>query len=160
MYLPLAAIIAVTVIGMFYRAGRYTLLAWPLVAVCLASLTIARNHDYRSELAIWEDTVAKRPENPRARNNLGLALVHARRLGEAKTQFEQALRLAPEYAPAHANLADALAASGQATESIARSQQIKELTTRRHYAGQHAVHILVNGERLASTGFEISADVD
>ncbi|MGG7647946.1 DNA alkylation repair protein [Pseudomonas sp. ES4] len=54
----------------------------------------------------------------------------------------------------------ALTLPGKATESIARSQQIKELTTRRHYAGQHAVHILVNGERLASTGFEISADVD
>ena len=54
----------------------------------------------------------------------------------------------------------ALTLPGKATESIARSQQIKELTTRRHYTGQHAVHILVNGERLASTGFEIIADAD
>jgi hypothetical protein len=54
----------------------------------------------------------------------------------------------------------ALTLTGKATESIVRSQQIKELTTRRHYAGHHAVHILVNGERLASTGFEIIADAD
>lgn len=54
----------------------------------------------------------------------------------------------------------ALTLPGKATETIARSQQIKELTTRKHYAGKHAVHILVNGERLASTGFEIIADVD
>ncbi|MHC8320718.1 DNA alkylation repair protein [Pseudomonas sp. GB2N2] len=49
----------------------------------------------------------------------------------------------------------ALTLPGKATESVARGQHIKELTTRRHYAGRHAVHILVNGERLASTAFEI-----
>ncbi|MBV6824700.1 DNA alkylation repair protein [Pseudomonas sp. PD9R] len=49
----------------------------------------------------------------------------------------------------------ALTLAGKATESIARGQHIKELTTRRHYAGKHAMHILVNGERLASTSFEI-----
>ena len=51
----------------------------------------------------------------------------------------------------------ALTLPGKATETIARGQQIKELTTRRHYAGKHAVHIMVNGERLASTAFEILA---
>ncbi|VVO26305.1 DNA alkylation repair protein [Pseudomonas fluorescens] len=54
----------------------------------------------------------------------------------------------------------ALTLPGNATELIARGQHIKELTTRRHYAGRHAVHILVNGERLASTAFEIIADAD
>ena len=47
---------------------------------------------------------------------------------------------------------------GKATESIARGQHIKELTTRRHYAGRHAVHVLINGERLASSAFEIIPD--
>ncbi|WP_429510196.1 DNA alkylation repair protein [Pseudomonas sp. BT76 TE3572] len=49
----------------------------------------------------------------------------------------------------------ALTLPGKATETIARSQQIKELTTRKHYVGKHAVHVLMNGERLASTSFEI-----
>ncbi len=49
----------------------------------------------------------------------------------------------------------ALTLPAKASEFVARSQQIKELTTRKHYAGRHAVHILVNGERLASSGFEI-----
>ena len=52
----------------------------------------------------------------------------------------------------------ALTLSHNASKAISRSQHIKELTTRRHYAGQHAVHILVNGERLASTQFRIIAD--
>ena len=49
----------------------------------------------------------------------------------------------------------ALTLPGNATESIARRQHIKELTTRRHYAGRHAVHVLINGERVASSAFEI-----
>jgi len=49
----------------------------------------------------------------------------------------------------------ALTLPGASTVNVSRGQQIKELTTRRHYAGRHAVHILVNGERLASTSFEI-----
>jgi 3-methyladenine DNA glycosylase AlkC len=51
----------------------------------------------------------------------------------------------------------ALTLPGQSTEHLSRGQHIKELTTRRHYAGKHAVHVLVNGERLASTAFEIPA---
>lgn len=39
--------------------------------------------------------------------------------------------------------------------TLSRTQHIRELTTRRHYAGRHAVHLLVNGERLGSTAFEI-----
>jgi 3-methyladenine DNA glycosylase AlkC len=49
----------------------------------------------------------------------------------------------------------ALTLPGKAIEQVSRGQQIKELTTRKHYMGVHAVHILVNGERLASTSFEI-----
>jgi 3-methyladenine DNA glycosylase AlkC len=49
----------------------------------------------------------------------------------------------------------ALTLPGNASEAVSRGQHIKELTTRRHYAGRHAVHVMVNGERLASTAFEI-----
>lgn len=42
-----------------------------------------------------------------------------------------------------------------ASARLSRSQSIRELTTRRHYAGRHAVHLLVNGERLGSTAFDI-----
>jgi 3-methyladenine DNA glycosylase AlkC len=49
----------------------------------------------------------------------------------------------------------ALTLPGKALAVVTRGQYIKELTTRRHYAGKHAVHVIVNGERLASTVFEI-----
>ncbi|MFT0476463.1 DNA alkylation repair protein [Pseudomonas antarctica] len=40
-------------------------------------------------------------------------------------------------------------------QSIRREQHIRELTTRKHYPGTHWVHVLVNGERLASAEFEL-----
>ncbi|MCP1495583.1 3-methyladenine DNA glycosylase AlkC [Pseudomonas migulae] len=49
----------------------------------------------------------------------------------------------------------ALTLPGHATALLSRGQHIKELTTRKHYAGKHAVHVMINGERLASTEFEI-----
>lgn len=39
--------------------------------------------------------------------------------------------------------------------TINRAQHIRELTTRKHYPGKHAVHVLVNGERLGSAQFEL-----
>lgn len=39
--------------------------------------------------------------------------------------------------------------------AIRREQHIRELTTRKHYAGKHWVHVLVNGEKLASAEFEL-----
>jgi 3-methyladenine DNA glycosylase AlkC len=38
---------------------------------------------------------------------------------------------------------------------LSRSQQIRELTTRKHYYGHHAVYVIVNGERLGTSGFDL-----
>jgi 3-methyladenine DNA glycosylase AlkC len=41
------------------------------------------------------------------------------------------------------------------TVVLARSQLIKDFTTRRHYPGRHAVDLLINGEKLASASFDL-----
>jgi hypothetical protein len=74
MYLPLAAVIGLAVLGLYAWMGRRSLIVFAAAAVGLGWLTVQRNKDYRSELAIWNDTVAKRPENARARSNLGTLL--------------------------------------------------------------------------------------
>ncbi len=41
------------------------------------------------------------------------------------------------------------------TIHLRRSQLVKDFTTRTHHAGHHAVDIMVNGEKLASGGFDL-----
>jgi tetratricopeptide (TPR) repeat protein len=108
MYLPLAAVSGLGVVALYAKMGRRSLLVFAAAAVGLGWLTIQRNEDYRSELTIWSDTVAKRPNNERAHNNLGLALEKLPgRLQDAIAQYEEALRLKPGYAEVHYNLGHA-----------------------------------------------------
>jgi len=132
MYLPLAAVVAVVVLGAFEIGKRLFQREQGVVLGCVASgsvvalltfLTIQRNRDYTSALTIWQDTVEKRPNNPLAHRNLGTALEHAGRIEEAIAQYEQALRLQPDDAEAHYNLGNALAKLGRTPEAIAQYEQ-------------------------------------
>lgn len=118
-YLALAAIPTLLVTLVFVRAGRRSLLVWFLVAVALAGLTIRRNEAYRTALNLWTDTVAKRPDNARAHNNLGAVLTREpAREREAAAHFTTAIRLRPDYADAHNNLGAAHLRLGQSAEAI------------------------------------------
>jgi len=56
-----------------------------------AHLTVQRNQTYHSGLTIWNDTVAKCPDNSRAQNNLGEALLDAGKVADAIGHYEQAV---------------------------------------------------------------------
>jgi tetratricopeptide (TPR) repeat protein len=106
MYLPLAAVLALMVIGLYVWLGRRSLIILAAAAAGLGWLTLQRNQDYRSDLAIWSDTVAKRPGNARAYSNLGGALAGTPgRLPEAISAFEEVLRIQPNDPGALNNLA-------------------------------------------------------
>ena len=82
---------------------------WPrilAVALCLAfaAAGIARQLDYRDEIALWEATVRASPWNSRAHNNLGYAYYLAGRKAEAKREFHDAVFLDPAARKARANL--------------------------------------------------------
>jgi tetratricopeptide (TPR) repeat protein len=138
MYLPLAAVIALTVagglaLGSRLPSGRRQVartIGWGTSAalvLVLAILTAQRNRDYRSALTIWKDTVAKRPNNPRAHCGLGVALWHAGRVREATEQWEEALRIKPDYAEAHCSLGVMLGSSGRIEEAIEHLEQAVRL---------------------------------
>jgi hypothetical protein len=75
-----------------------------LLACALIAVTIARNEVYRSEIALWEDTVSKSRNKARAHNNLGYAYSLAGRDEEARNAYLEALRLDPGYDKAANNL--------------------------------------------------------
>jgi len=122
-FLALAAIPALVVSGLYLWSGRRSLLLWAPVALLLGIVTFQRHDAYRSALILWSDTVAKFPENARAHNNLGAALVREKgREVEAAAHFATALKLRPDYADAHNNVGAQLQRAGRYTEAIAQFQ--------------------------------------
>jgi tetratricopeptide (TPR) repeat protein len=106
------------VLGAYRRFGRRSSFVFGLGAAVLALLTVMRNSDYRSNEAIWRDTVAKRPQNARAQCSLADALFVADRVDEALPLYAEAIRLKPDYAEAHLNLGSALLARERASEAL------------------------------------------
>jgi tetratricopeptide (TPR) repeat protein len=118
MYLPLAAVLALVVGAVTVRCGRRGLVAFLALAAGLGWLTARRNEVYRSSIGLWQDTVARRPENFRAHNCLGVVLFKAGRIEEAIQSYDTALRLRPAYPEAHNNLGYALTEAGRIPAAI------------------------------------------
>jgi Flp pilus assembly protein TadD len=127
MYLSLAAVIVIEVVAIHALIGRRAVPVAVVLAIVLGILTWRRNQDYRSALAIWQDTVVKRPNNSRAHNNLGAALVQANRVGEALWHLDRALSITPDYAAAHSNLGVALTRLGKVQEAIRQYEQALQI---------------------------------
>ncbi|MCH8966642.1 MAG: tetratricopeptide repeat protein [Planctomycetes bacterium] len=121
MYLPLAAVVLVVVVvahvfltlllrRLALSASRQRWVTAVLVVSVSGLLgygTARRNLDYRSELVMWQDVVAKRPDHPRALNALGSTLDGLGRSDEAIPYFLQAVALLPNYPDAYYNLGTA-----------------------------------------------------
>jgi tetratricopeptide (TPR) repeat protein len=104
-YLPLAAVACAGALFARRLMGRWAAVPLAALVVALGWLARERNLDYRSALSIWEDTAAKRPANPRAHCNLGVALAAVPgREAEAASEYGEALHLDPGYAEAHNDL--------------------------------------------------------
>jgi tetratricopeptide (TPR) repeat protein len=135
MYLPLAALVLLLVAGGYAGLGRRGLvLGLAAVAGCVA-LTLSRNLDYRTELSLWADTVAKYPANARAHNNLGLAEFKRGRTVEAIGHYEEAMRRGPRFSEPPYNLGLALAKLQRFPEAIASYE--RALALRPDYPEAH-----------------------
>ena len=129
MYLPLAAVLTGALLGCWELvrcqpipdAFKRTLaiLAVFILSITYGRLTIRRNADYQNPITLWSDTVAKRPTNPRAHNNLGQSLSEQGRFVEGMAHFKEAIRLKPDYANAYQNAGAVLFLEGKRTEAIA-----------------------------------------
>jgi protein O-mannosyl-transferase len=162
MYLPLAAVVAIGVIAvrnLCAHIGSKLRVSAPvgfgvqaallaIVVSALAYTTVRRNDDYRSELAIWSDTLGKRPANARAHLNFGLAIKAQGDLATAITHYDEALRLKPDLPEAHNNLGNALALEGRLPEAIDHYRRALQLRPKYVQAHLNYGTVLVNQGRF------------
>jgi tetratricopeptide (TPR) repeat protein len=128
MYLPLAAVVALLMVGGYLAAAR--LVGWrrpqrdgssrrsvAFVSVLVLSIPLAsalgaasarRLSVFQSELALWQDTAEQLPNSYVAQFNLGTSLAGAGRQEEAIGHFRRALELKPDSAESHFNWGRAL----------------------------------------------------
>lgn len=139
MYLPLAAIVTAVVVGGYWLGRRLacrTGLSQRLVAIvalalaavaagALAATTYARNTDYRDEITIWRDTVAKQPGNFMAWATLAANYANRGMTAEAIATADRAIELHPRMsyaynarAVAHEKAGDLAAAIADFTRAI------------------------------------------
>ncbi len=118
-YLALAAVVTLTVVALHAWLGRRSFVVFAALAVALTVATVRRNHDYRTELAIWEDTVVKRPQNIRALSALAEIYQKAGRLDEARVLLQEAVQVAPTSVEVRNNLGNAWMKLGRWDEAIA-----------------------------------------
>jgi tetratricopeptide (TPR) repeat protein len=114
-----------------------------LLTLTWGATTMRRQFDYQSELTIWQDTVEKRPDNPRAWSSLGV--VHAERgeLEAAESAYREALRLSPHYVRAMINLGNLHMRRGALAEAAAiyarAAAEGDDLAEAHYYAGSTQV---------------------
>jgi len=129
--LGLACLIAARTLelaGLSAERRRVVLSVLGVVAcACLAVSTSARNRVFDSEVAVWSDTSAKRPENARAHSYLGNALLREGRQGEAQAAYRKAIAANPAVYQARINLGGILLGRGEAVQAEALYAEAAEL---------------------------------
>jgi protein O-mannosyl-transferase len=179
MYLPLAAIVTLTVTAAFTTWNRLLASAVPgiedhrwrlacpmivvaLVAGGLAFRTWSRSQDYRSAVSLWRDTVDKRPENARARNNFGVALVQAGNPAAGLVELTCAVTLKPDYADAWFNHGYTSAISKDYRRAITDYTRAIELQPRsaRYYSSRGVAHGLVEDYEAAVRDLNRALELD
>jgi len=158
MYLPLACLVALLVLALRTLPGKS--FGWAVGALVLVwgLATWQRNGDYRTEIGLWADTVAKRPANARAHSDLGYSLLEVGRLPEAQAELQEALRLnatqgiplePTDAAIPHALLAVTLAQEGKTDGALAEFQAALQLNSTDPATHYNLAHFLANTGRTS-----------
>ncbi|UCC28897.1 MAG: tetratricopeptide repeat protein [Phycisphaerales bacterium] len=149
MYLSLAAVVALVVIGADWTwrrlAARLSLsrpvrrsvaaVVAVLIVASLAYGSVERNKMYQNEVSMWRDVLTKRPKSPRAAENFGTALLGEGKLKQAMTALQDAVRISPRSSSVHNGLGFALVANGrleEAIESFREAVRLKPTFARAH----------------------------
>ena len=136
MYVPLAAIVILTIFGLYHASVRLLRITVAgannrskiglvlgrglLIACCvlLLVLTVRRNLDYRSELGIWLDTISKQNDNYRAYAWAGAILVDQGEPEKAVPYLEESLKIKPDSFNARLHMGRAMSMLDHKDESL------------------------------------------
>ncbi len=167
MYLPLAALIALLVVGGYWLvqqtakrlapavSGReHSPARWPTVltaaiavalAAALSVVSFQRLAAYQDEVTFWQDVLALQPDDSFAHNNLGMVFGQRGRVEDAKREFDEALRLNPDSAMAHYNLGCIFRLNDKIPEAIAQYELALRMQPKlfeaHHSLGEALLHI-------------------
>jgi tetratricopeptide (TPR) repeat protein len=136
MYLPLAAVVALVVVGSFVVARKLaesieawrdtktisSIAIWATIIV-LTGLTILRNEEYKSEITLWQRAIEVSPLSARAHYDLGTVLLRSHQLEEAAAHLERATEIRPPYPEAYYNLGNVRLAQNQPETAAASFRQ-------------------------------------
>ena len=89
------------------------------VVIALAGLAHRETHAYRDDVTLIRHNAAQQPDSWTARYRLGLVLQNERKNLEAIAEFQQALRLYPQYARLHTSIGINQVALGHFEEAAA-----------------------------------------
>jgi tetratricopeptide (TPR) repeat protein len=129
MYLPLAAVLTLLVVGsvrLFTRfkvlPARAAVVTGVLVLAAVATtygwMTRERNRDYWTNEGLWAKTVSQRPDSARAHAVYAVALLTRAAYDEAEPHLRTAIRLDDTSALAYRNLGITLCATQRTAECI------------------------------------------
>lgn len=110
LYLPSVGLAMVVAGGLGYLLRRYrqyqgqVVMGVLLIVIVLAGATFQRNKVWASAITLWQDVIAKSPQEARGYNNLGTAYVETGRLDLAAKQFRQAVNVDANYAEGYNNM--------------------------------------------------------
>ncbi|MEI2636926.1 MAG: tetratricopeptide repeat protein [Methylotenera sp.] len=85
-------------------SARQFIIAAMVLLISASTLTIMRNSDYRSEVALWQATAKLSPNKSRVHNNLGFAYFLAGQPEKARQCYLNALALDHQNFKAKYNL--------------------------------------------------------
>lgn len=131
LYLPLAGLIPAIVYGIdrMWQEKRKSLLipAISVVLIAAAWRTHARNNDWQDEYTLWKKSMQQYPDNPRAVNNVGLALKKEGNNSKALEYYNKALKLDPDMVEAMFNRGIVYFDLGKYTEALSEFNKVIEM---------------------------------
>jgi tetratricopeptide (TPR) repeat protein len=132
MYLPLAALVTLAVVGIYRSLLKYPLRWLPAaaagaLAAAYSLVSIGRLEAYGDPAALWRHALVHQPGAPLAHNNLGRTLLDCGDREGAREHFQEAVRLDPRYDMGHFNLANVLSESGQSEEALVHYREALRL---------------------------------